>query len=439
MTANKPINMQLPNSLDAEQIVLKKIINNHNSLSEVQDILNINDFYYDRHKCIYQSLIDLSSKNSEIDLVTLLDYIKTKGNIKECGGISYVTDITCSALTLSDISNHIKIIKEKSDRRNLIKTSNALISKSYDGEDISTLIDFAEDNLYRISNSKSSGDIVDISEALNNVLTKIEANYNNPGKILGVSTGYSVLDQSICGLQKGDLIITAARPSMGKTAFALNIGQLASRNANVAIFSLEMTQSQLMERLLSAKCLIDFNNIKTGNLEPSDFEKITKACTDLSNRNIFIDDKSVSLDEIRAKCRHLKIKNGLDVVIIDYLQLIELNEKFSSREQEVSKISKELKKIAKKLDITIIALSQLSRASEARHDKRPLLSDLRESGAIEQDADIILMLYRDAYYNKDTREKDIAEIIVSKNRNGEVKTLKLGWFGKFQRFSPLKC
>lgn len=428
---------ELPSSLEAEQALISSMINIPSKIQEVEDILSVDDFYWDRHKQIYKNIKELSRRDSEVDLVTLLEEIKNNGDIKSCGGISYISDIAGSGFYGANVEGYIKIIKEKSDRRKLIKTGRELIGKCYDGEDLDNLIGFVEDNMYKVSNSKDSSEIVDISQAVNDVLTRIEQNYQNGGKILGISTGYEELDKTISGLQKGDFIITAARPSMGKTAFALNIGQYASRESSVAIFSLEMTRDQLMERLLAAKCLVDFSAIKTGKLTDEQFLKIANASTDLSNRKIFIDDKATSLADIKAKCRNLKVKKGLDVVIIDYLQLIESTEKSYSREQEIAKISRELKKMAKKLDVTIIALAQLSRAPEARADRRPILSDLRESGSIEQDADIILMLYRDEYYNKESEDKNIAEVIVGKNRNGEVKSIKLGWLGNYQRFASL--
>lgn len=428
---------ELPSSLEAEQALLACMINIQSKIQEVEDVLSTDDFYWDRHKIIYKNIKELARRDSEVDLVTLLEEIKKNGEVKNCGGISYISDIAGSIFYGANVEDYIKIIKEKSNRRNLIKAGRELIGRCYDGEDLDNLIGFVEDNVYKVSNSRDASGVVDISQAITDVLTRIEDNYKNGGKILGFSTGYKELDKTISGLKKGDFIVTAARPSMGKTAFALNIGQYASRESSVAIFSLEMTRDQLMERLLAARCLVDFSAIQTGKLTDEQFLKIATASSDLSNRKIFIDDEAITLSDIKAKCRNLKIKKGLDVVIIDYLQLIECTEKSYSREQEIAKISRELKKMAKKLDITVIALSQLSRAPEARADRRPILSDLRESGSIEQDADIILMLYRDEYYNKESEDKNIAEVIIGKNRNGEVKTLKLGWFGKYQRFASL--
>lgn len=428
----------LPHSIEAEQAALGCIINYKDQLNLAEDMLRDDDFYWDKHRRIFKAIKMLSNKNMTVDLITLLNELKVNGRLDKCGGVTYITEISTGTLFGSKVESYIKIIKDKADRRNLILAGRDLMTKSYEDNDVESIVSEAEDSLYKVINSKESGDILDIGQAVDKALSRIEANYSNGGRILGKTTGFSEIDNTISGLNKGDFIVVAARPSMGKTAFALNIGQYASKSASVGIFSLEMTTEQLMERLIAARCLVDFSNIKTGRLSDDEFAKISKGTSDLARRKIFIDDKSTSLSDIKAKCRNLKVKEGLDVVIIDYLQLIELTDKSNSREQEIAKISRELKKLAKKLEITIVALSQLSRAPEQRADHRPILSDLRESGAIEQDADIIFMLYRDAYYNKESEEKNIAEVIINKNRNGETKTIKLGWLGQYQRFASLE-
>lgn len=429
---------QMPHSVEAEQALLGCIINKKDKLQEVEDILQVEDFYWDKHKRLYQAIKYLIKKESNVDLITLLEELKNTNNLDKVGGVTYVTDLSVDGTYRSNVEDYIRIIKDKADRRNLIIAGRELIAKSYEEEEVQNVIGFVEDSIYKVANNKESGDIVEIGQAIEDALSRIESNYLNGGKILGTTTGFQELDQTLSGLQRGDFIIVAARPSMGKTAFALNIGQYASKDASVGMFSLEMTREQLMERLIAAKCLVDFESVKTGKLSEDQFGKIAAATSDLAKRKIFIDDKSTSLADIKAKCRNLKIKKGLDVVIIDYLQLIEATEKSPSREQEIAKISRELKKMAKKLEITIIALSQLSRAPEQRADHRPILSDLRESGSIEQDADIIIMLYRDEYYNRESEDKNLAEIIVNKNRNGAVKTIKLGWIGQYQRFATLE-
>lgn len=427
-------------STEAEEGILGCIINNKDKLQEVIDIVKEEDFYLDKNKNIYKLIKSLDLKDINVDLITLLDEGKKKKKVLEkCGGVSYISNIGVNGAFNSNLSDYIRIVKEKSHRRKLIRIGNDIVKRSYDEEEIDNVVNSVEESLYKITSSTSITDVVAMNEAVEEALKSIEVNYKNGGAILGKTTGYKELDESLSGLQKGDFIVIAARPSMGKTAFALNIGQYTSKEASVAIFSLEMTRVQLMERLLASKCLIPLNNIKKGNFKEEDLNKILMASNDLAKRNIYIDDKTTSFKEIKAKCRYLKVKKGLDVVIIDYLQLIEGGMKNSfSREQEIALVSRQLKKLAKSLDITIIALSQLSRAPEQRFDHRPILSDLRESGAIEQDADIIMMLYRDEYYNKKSVDKNIAEIIINKNRNGEIKTIKLGWLGEFQRFAPLR-
>ncbi|MDU2108475.1 MULTISPECIES: replicative DNA helicase [Clostridium] len=428
---------QLPHSIEAEQAALGCIINYKNQLALAEDVLKDDDFYWDKHKRIFSTIKALSRKDMNIDLITLLNELKVSDSIDKCGGVSYITEIATNTVFSSNVESYVKIIKDKSDRRNLIRAGRELISKSYEESEVESIISTVEDKIYKVINSKESEDIIDMGQSVEKVLTRIENNYCNGGKILGNTTGFKEIDNTISGLQKGDFIIVAARPSMGKTAFALNIGQHASKGASVGIFSLEMTTEQLMERLISSRSLVEFGKIKTGKLDEAEFRKITDAANVLAKRKIFIDDKSTNLSDIKAKCRNLKIKEGLDVVIIDYLQLIEISDKTNSREQEIAKISRELKKLAKKLEITIVALSQLSRAPEQRTDHKPILSDLRESGSIEQDADVIFMLYRDEYYNKESEEKNIAELIINKNRNGETKTIKLGWIAQYQRFATL--
>lgn len=428
---------QLPHSIEAEQAALGCIINYKSQLALAEDVLKDDDFYWDKHKRIFSTIKALSRKDMNIDLITLLNELKVSDSIDKCGGVSYITELATNTVFSSNVESYVKIIKDKSDRRNLIRAGRELISKSYEESEVESIISTVEDKIYKVINSKESEDILDMGQSVEKVLTRIENNYCNGGKILGNTTGFKEIDNTISGLQKGDFIIVAARPSMGKTAFALNIGQHASKGASVGIFSLEMTTEQLMERLISSRSLVEFGKIKTGKLDEAEFRKITDAANVLAKRKIFIDDKSTNLSDIKAKCRNLKVKEGLDVVIIDYLQLIEISDKTNSREQEIAKISRELKKLAKKLEITIVALSQLSRAPEQRTDHRPVLSDLRESGSIEQDADVIFMLYRDEYYNKESEERNIAELIINKNRNGETKTIKLGWIGQYQRFATL--
>lgn len=430
-------NIIMPQNIEAEKALLGSLINNKDNIYEVDGLISAEDFYYDKHKEIYIAIKELENRDIDIDLITLLDLVNKKNIVKKCGGISYITDLSTEALYTDNVLSYVEIIKDKAIRRNLIKAGRELVTKAHDNFEVDEIVNSVENSLYQATNKNSEREVVKISDVINDTLDQIENNYKNGGRITGKTTGYKELDECLSGLQKGDFVVIAARPSMGKTAFALNMGQFSAKESNVAVFSLEMPKIQLTQRLLSSMALVELQNIKNGKLNDKDFGKIATASNELAKRNIFIDDESNLLSEIKAKCRMLKRKNGLDIVIIDYLQLIEVSEKSYSREQEIAKISRELKKVAKSLDITIIALAQLSRAPEQRADHRPMLSDLRESGSIEQDADVIMFLYRDEYYYKESEDKNIAEVIVGKNRNGEVKTIKLGWVGQYQRFAPL--
>lgn len=428
----------MPQNLQAETTVLGAIIADGEKLNDVDGILSANDFYPERHKIIFDSMKTIAAKGINIDAITLSEDLKSKGHLDKCGGITYITELSSSSVAWDNITSHANIVKDKADRRKFIQAGMKMIESSYDKplEEVSTLMERVLDE---VADKNRDGDLISISDALQDTIIDIENKFKNGDKLVGKTSGFKQLDNYLSGLQKGDFIVIAGRPSMGKTAFALNVGQAASINGNVAIFSLEMPYIQLTKRLISARCLIPFSKVKDGNLNVSEFENIANGSASLAARGISIDDKTTSLGDIKARCRSLKKRKGLDVVIIDYLQLLEISDKSYSREQEIAKISRELKKMAKKLDITVIALSQLSRAPEQRPDKRPMLSDLRESGSIEQDADIVIFLYRDDYYNSDTTdEPGIAEVIISKNRNGEVGTVKLAWKGEYQRFGEIR-
>lgn len=425
----------LPSSIETEQVLLGCLINETSSFIEADEIIDEEDFYLNKHKQIYRTIKEIINKGSSADLVTISESLKKDNLLSECGGITYLSQLSSAAIGYSFLKNYIKIIKEKSARRKLILAGQKLIQSGFEA-DIDTTIEETENKLFDILSSKSN-DIVSVQEAVEMSFSTLEERYKVKGKLRGLSTGFHEIDKLSSGLRKTDFIVIAARPSMGKTAFALNIGQAASKFGSVAIFSIEMAREQLMDRFLSARCLIDFNKITDGDLSDNQWGKILNEAALLKKRKLFIDDKARMLNDIKAKCRKLKMQQGLDVAIIDYLQLIRTNKKTSSREQEVSYISQELKALAKELDITVIALAQLSRAPEQRLDHRPILSDLRESGSIEQDADIIHFLYRDEYYNKETEDRNIAEVITAKNRNGITKTTKLAWIGQYQRFGTL--
>lgn len=427
----------LPSNVEAEQAVLGCIISSLDKLIEVEPIVMSDDFYIDKHKKIYEVVISLANRRIGIDLVTVIEEIRKKDLLDRCGGVTYITELATSYFESNNVIYYAEIVKEKANRRRLIKTSKRLLEKAYEEGNIKSIIDDTENELYKVSSSQNTNDILPIADAVEQTLISLEERYKNGGKIVGLSTGFEDLDKVTSGLKKSDFVVIAARPSMGKTALALNIGQAVSKNANVAIFSLEMPKDQLMDRLLSAKCLVDFSKISIGKLDDNEFDKVSNGANDLMTRKLFIDDTSSLLTDIKAKCRKLKIQNGLDLVLIDYIQLIRTTLNTTNREQEVAYISREIKGLAKELGINIIALAQLSRAPEQRADHRPILSDLRESGSIEQDADVIHFLYRDEYYNKESEDKNIAEVITAKNRNGRTGTTKLAWLGNYQRFGSL--
>lgn len=438
------MNMVMPHSMETEQVVLGVLINDKDKIYEVEDILGLDDFYYENHREIYKGILNLRARDKDIDLITLSEELRARGVLEKCNGITYLSELSSSAIYLNNLRNYSDIIIDKANRRRIIKACMRAIDESHRESLVEQVVEELDDNIHKAYSSSAMEEMEPIMNTLQDTMTQIEARYLDKKEIEGISTGYKDLDKVTSGLQPGDLIIIAARPSMGKTAFALNIAQYVSRHAKVGIFSLEMPKIQLIQRMLAARCLIPLSNIKSGRLKEADLQKLMEGAANLSKRKIFIDDTSTTIATIRGKARSLKHKEGLDVLIIDYLQLIESTGVSNSREQEVAKISRELKRMAKSLKITVIALAQLSRAAESRRDPRPMLSDLRESGSIEQDADMVIFPYREIYYDKELKEKnkdnerEVMEIIIGKNRNGEVKTVNLCWVGKYQRVEGIR-
>lgn len=430
------MNMVMPHSRDTEEVVLGALINDKDKIAEIEDILKPQDFYYDKHKAIYQGIISLRNKDHHVDLITLGEELKSTGALEEVGGLSYISQLSNAATYLNNVKAYSDIIQDKALRRNVIKACMKAIEVSHQESKVEEIVENLEGNLLKACSSMEMDEMEHIMDILQDTITFIENRTKDKKEILGISTGYRKLDKVISGLQRGDLIIIAGRPSMGKTAFALNIAQYASKEGSVGIFSLEMPSDQLTQRLLAAKCLIPLKNIRSGALEEKDIDKLLEGAENLSSRKLFIDDKSTTMSSIKAKAKALKAKEGLDIIVVDYLQLIEPASGAATREQEIAKISRELKRLAKSLSITVIALSQLSRAPELRSNSRPMLSDLRESGSIEQDADIVIFPYREKYYDKEAKAEKV-EIIIGKNRNGEVTTIELGWAGQYQRFADL--
>lgn len=427
-----------PHSVESEQSILGSILLDKDAIITVAETITPTDFYKDAHRIIYESMMALNNKNEPIDMVTLTDELRKRGYLDDIGGVTYLTSLSTIVPTTSNVKYYADIVKEKSVLRQLIKASNDIINLGYgSGESAENVLDFAEKKIFDISQERTNDDFKPINQVLMDTYDMIESIYSNKSDVIGVTTGFKDLNKKINGLQRTDLILVAARPAMGKTAFALNLVQNAAikGNASVAVFSLEMSKEQLAQRMIAAQSNVELKKMKTGTLNDADWPRIISAMAVMSDAKIFIDDTpGIKINELRSKCRKLKMEQGLDLVMIDYLQLMESDSKNESRQQEISKISRSLKILAKELDCPVVALSQLSRAPEQRADHRPVLSDLRESGAIEQDADIVMFLYRDEYYHSDSEKKDLAEIIIAKNRHGETGSVELVWMGSIQRF-----
>lgn len=432
----------LPHNIEAEQAVLGAIFLVPDMIVTATEILEPEDFYRVSHQRIFSMMIRLTDKGEPIDLVTITTELDDLKMLDEVGGVSYLTDIANSVPTAANIEYYARIVEEKSTLRKIIHAATDIVTKTYDeGDEVTDLLDHAEKTILDISQNKSSGRFQNIQDVLVGVYDNIEQLHNMDEEVTGIATGFRDLDYITSGFQKNDLIIVAARPSVGKTAFALNIAQNVAVNSdeNVAIFSLEMGADQLVMRMLCAEGNIDAQRLRTGKLQEEDWRKLTMAMGSLSNAGIYIDDTpGIKVNEIRFKCRRLKQESGLGMVLIDYLQLIQGNANSrESRQQEVSEISRQLKALARELEVPVIALSQLSRGVEQRQDKRPIMSDIRESGSIEQDADIVGFLYRDDYYDQESEKENIIEIIIAKQRNGPVGTVELAFVKEYNKFVDL--
>lgn len=432
----------LPQSIEAEQSVIGSMIIDKSAIAKALETLEEEDFYRDGHKIIFRTILDMFRKDMAVDLVTLLENLKSTEMLERTGGVTYITEISASVPTTANLSSYIKIVEEKSVLRKLIKASTSIIESSYNNQgEVEDVLDGAEKRIFDIAEKKTSKDFEPLSDVLERGFLEIERLFNNRGEITGVGSGFADLDSKTSGFQKGDMILIAARPSMGKTTFALNIAEHAAlrEGKSVVIFSLEMSKEQLAYKLLCSEANVDMLRLRTGELDDKDWENIARATGPLSKAKVYIDDTAgVSVMEMRSKCRRLKMEYGIDLIVIDYLQLMSgSNGSSDNRQQEVSEISRSIKALAKEMECPVIALSQLSRAPEQRADHRPMLSDLRESGSIEQDADLVMFLYRDEYYNKETEDKNIGECIIAKQRNGPVGTAKLAWLGQYSKFGNL--
>lgn len=428
----------IPYSIEAEQSVLGSVLLDKDLLIMVVDVLNKDDFYAEQNAEIYDAMLTLFKRNEPIDLVTITEVLKSRNLVEKTGGLLYLTNLSTAPDFTENIMAYAKIVKDKSVLRKLINASTQTIQNCYDQElDVTEVLDKAERSVFDVAQQKDRRGLVPIDTVLMDSFELLQELYMRKDKLTGLTTGFTDLDRKLGGLQKTDLILIAARPAMGKTAFSLNIAQNAALKgrAKVAIFNLEMSKEQLIQRMISSISQVELSKLKNGSIEDEEWPKITQGISVLQSGDIYIDDSpGITATELRSKCRRLKVERGLDLVLIDYLQLMESDGKTESRQQEISKISRSLKILAKELECPVVALSQLSRAVEARSDHRPMLSDLRESGAIEQDADLVMFLYRDDYYNKDSEQKNITEIIIAKHRHGEVGTIPLTWLGQYQLF-----
>lgn len=437
-----------PHNNEAEQSVLGSVLLRPEALITAMEYLRTSDFYRRAHQLIFQAMIDLNEKNEEIDVVTVANLLETSKQLEDVGGVPYLAELANVVPTAANVEYYAKIVEDRSLLRRLIQASTDIISETYEeSDDVATLLDAAEQKILEVSERKNRSGFVKISDVLRNSMEEIDDLYKNAEDITGLSSGYRALDLMTAGLHEDELIILAARPGVGKTAFALNVAQNigTSTDENIAIFSLEMGATQLVNRMLCAEGTINANNLRTGQLTEEEFEKLFVAMGSLSKANIYIDDSpGIRVSEIRSKARRLmQEQGGIGLIIIDYLQLIEGSGR-ESRQQEVSEISRQLKKLAMELNVPVIALSQLSRSVEQRQDKRPILSDLRESGSLEQDADIVAFLYREDYYRdedgeeaEEEEEDNVVEVLIEKNRSGARGSVKLLFIKEYNKFSSL--
>lgn len=432
-----------PHDIEAEQAVIGSMLTDKDAVISAIEVLKEEDFYREDNKAIYEAILNLYNRSEPIDIITVKSELESMGKFEQVGGLEYLAELPEKVPTTANSMKYIKIVEEKSTLRKLIKTANEIIELGYDPtEDVDDIMEGAEKKIFNVMQNKNQKGYTAMKDILVDSFTQLEELYNRKQHITGVPTGFADLDYKTAGLHSSDLVLVAARPAMGKSAFALNIATNAAIRAKVpvAIFSLEMSKEQMVNRILCSEAMVDSNKVRTGRLEEDDWTKLAEAIGPLSEAEIYIDDTpGISVMEIRAKCRKLKLEKNIGMVVIDYLQLVQgSNKRNGSREQEISEISRSLKILAKEIGVPVIALSQLSRAVEQRPDHRPMLSDLRESGAIEQDADIVMFLYRDDYYNQDSEKKGIAEVIIAKHRGGSTGTVELLWLGSYTKFVNLE-
>ena len=433
----------MPHSIEAEQSVVGAMLMDKDAITAASEMISGSDFYQSAYGVIFDSMVELFNEGKPVDLITLQERLREKEVPAEIASLEFVRDLVTAVPTSANIKYYAQIVADKSMMRRLIKLNEEIENVCYAGkEPLEAVLEKTEKSVFELLQRRNTGDYVPIRQVVLNALERIEKASKNKGTVTGIPTGFIDLDYKLSGLQPSDLILVAARPSMGKTAFVLNIAQYVAfkKKKSVAIFSLEMSKEQLVNRLFSLESQVDAQALRTGNMKDSDWEKLIEGAGIIGQSQLIIDDTpGISVSELRSKCRKYKLDNDLDLIIIDYLQLMtgSIGRSSESRQQEISEISRSLKGLARELNVPVIALSQLSRAVEGRPDKRPMLSDLRESGAIEQDADVVMFIYRDEYYNKDSEYKKQAEIIIAKQRNGPVGTVHLAWLGEYTKFANL--
>ncbi|GFI28763.1 MAG: replicative DNA helicase [Lachnospiraceae bacterium] len=432
----------MPNNLEAEQSVIGAMIMDREAIIMASEILIRQDFYHQQYGVLFETMVELYNEEQPVDMVTLQNRLREKDVPAEVSSLEFVGELVAAVPTSANIKYYANIVKEKATLRRLIKVNEEIANQCYLGrESLEDIMADTEKKIFDLLQNKSGGDYVPIKQVVIQALEKIEQASKTKGNVTGIATGFVDLDYRTSGLQPSDLVLVAARPSMGKTAFVLNIAQYVAFHSDLctAIFSLEMSKEQLVNRLFSLESRVDAQLLRSGNLADSDWEKLIEGAGTIGRSKLIIDDTpGISISELRSKCRKYKLEHDLKLIIIDYLQLMSGSGRSDSRQQEISDISRSLKGLARELNVPVIALSQLSRQVEQRPDHRPMLSDLRESGAIEQDADVVMFIYRDDYYNKDTPDKNIAEIIIAKQRNGPIGTINLVWLPQYTKFANME-
>ncbi|MBR1770740.1 MAG: replicative DNA helicase [Lachnospiraceae bacterium] len=432
----------LPHSIEAEQSVIGSMIMDREAITVAAEVITAEDFYSRQYGILFETMVEMNDSGQPVDLVTLQDRLKGKDVPPEVASLEFVRDLITAVPTSANVKYYANIVAEKSTLRKLIRLNEEIANNCYAGkETLEFIMEDTEKRMFQLLQQRNSGDLVPIRQVVMNAMDRIESASKNKGNVTGIPTGFTDLDYQTAGMQPSDLVLIAARPSMGKTAFVLNIAQHVAfvQKLPVVIFSLEMSKEQLVNRMFSLESRVDAQKLRTGQLSDQDWEKLIESAGVIGRSKLMIDDTpGISVPELRSKCRKLKLEQGLSMIIIDYLQLMSGSGRSDSRQQEISDISRSLKAIAREMKVPVLALSQLSRAVEQRPDHRPILSDLRESGAIEQDADVVMFIYRDDYYNHDTDKKGVSEIIIAKQRNGPIGTVELAWLAEFTKFANLE-